>query len=62
MTQEEKIVLLTESIELVLLFHSGTFWDAAKAEQWRSITGNAEATTKVLCDHLRKVLKDIEKE
>lgn len=49
---------LRESLELVLLFHSGTYWDATKAARWKELTGNAEATTKVLCDHIRKVLGD----
>lgn len=47
-----------EALMLVLLFYStGPWTDAAKAE-WLKITGTREATTKVLCDHVRAVLAE----
>jgi len=48
---------LRDALRLVLLFYT-TEWTRTKQEQWRKITGKAEATTKVLCDHVRSVLRD----
>lgn len=47
-----------DAIKLVLLFHSGSPWDDAKRAEWLRITGTTEASTKVLCDHLRAVLAE----
>ena len=44
------------ALEAVLLFHSGGPWDAAKRARWLEITGNTEATTKILCDTVRGAL------
>ncbi len=40
----------------VLIFHHGGPWTADKCREWTAITGVEEATTKVLCDHIRSVL------
>ncbi len=54
--------LLNDSIEmkkalkLVLLFHDGSYWGPEKQHHWRATTGVCEATTNVMCDHIRKVL------
>lgn len=44
------------ALRLALLFHAGGPWgDAAQAEWWR-LSGSTEATTRVLCDHIRAAL------
>lgn len=45
----------------VLLFHSGSPWDAAKQEEWRHLTTCVlgepkEATTRTMCDMIRVAL------
>ena len=45
-----------DALRLVLLFHSGSPWDEAKCVEWFRITGTREASTKVLCDHVRSAL------
>ncbi len=47
---------LRESLEAVLLFHSGPPWNDVKALRWFNITQDPDCTTKKLCDHIRKVL------
>lgn len=49
-----------DAIKLALLFHSSSPWDDDKRAEWLRITGSTEATTKVLCDHLRAVLAESE--
>jgi hypothetical protein len=49
-----------DALQLALLFHSGGEWDDAKIAEWFRITGTREATTKVLCDHVRSMLTLIE--
>lgn len=39
-----------------LLFHSGGPWDAKRRDEWRRLTGSDEATTKVLCDTIRRII------
>jgi hypothetical protein len=39
----------------VLLFHRGGPWSEADRATWRKLTGEDEATTKVLCDLARRV-------
>jgi hypothetical protein len=49
--------LMDQALRAVLLFHSGAFpWTPEKANQWGSITGTDEVTTKVLCDTVRHAL------
>ncbi len=47
---------LTDALKLALMFHRGGIWSAENVAEWRRITGSDEATTKVMCDHIRKVL------
>jgi hypothetical protein len=47
---------LLDAIRLVLLFHGGGDWNKEHRAEWLRITGTAEATTKVMCDHLRSAL------
>lgn len=44
------------ALEAALLFHGGGLWDKEKSSKWFQLTKSHEATTKVLCDHIRKVL------
>lgn len=46
-----------DALRAVLLFHSASPWEQQQAE-WLRITGSREATTKVLCDHIRAVLAE----
>lgn len=43
------------ALTLPLLFYSAP-WNAENREQWLAITGEPEATTKIMCDHIRGVL------
>lgn len=49
-----------DALRLPLLFHGAGPWDDAKRLAWLRITGTEEATTKVMCDHLRMVLGIVE--
>lgn len=44
-----------DALKAVLIFHSGGNWMDVAGE-WLRITGTREATTKVLCDHVRSAL------
>lgn len=44
------------ALEAVLLFQRGGAWGAPERMIWERITGERDATTRVLCDHVRKVL------
>jgi hypothetical protein len=52
----EPSTVLGDALRLVLLFHAGGPWDAERQREWLRITGTTEATTKVLCDHIRAAL------
>lgn len=45
-----------DALRLVLLFHSGGVWGEAQKTEWLRITGTTEATTKVMCEHVRSAL------
>lgn len=47
---------MTKALDAVLIFHSGTEWDASRRAAWKRCTGSDEATTKVLCDTVRRAL------
>jgi hypothetical protein len=47
---------VADALRLVLLFHTGGDWTAERRAEWLRITGSTEATTKVLCDHVRSAL------
>jgi hypothetical protein len=40
----------------VLLFHRGGRWTGQDRNEWVMLTGEEEATTKVLCDLARRVM------
>lgn len=44
------------ALEAVLLFHSGGDWTDEKRERWLELTGNDFATTRSLCDFIRRVV------
>jgi hypothetical protein len=39
----------------VLLFHAAPSWDEKEKREWHELTGQMDATTKVLCDLAREV-------
>lgn len=45
-----------DALRLPLLFHHGGPWTPADRAEWIRITGVDEATTKVMCDHIRATL------
>jgi hypothetical protein len=45
----------------VLLFHRGGPWTEADRYAWRGLTGEDEATTKVLCDLARQTVTFVER-
>jgi len=47
---------LRDAAELPLMFHAGGIWLGDNPTRWKQITGTDEATTKVMCDHIRSVL------
>lgn len=49
----ERVRVLEDAVEMVLLYHSASPWDDAKTKRWERWTGRDEATTKALCDQLR---------
>jgi len=46
---------LRAAAQATLLFH-GSLWLPAQREEWKRLTGEDEATTKTLCDFVRKCL------
>lgn len=48
---------LEEALEMVLLYHSGSPWDVAKAKRWERWTGSGDASTRALCGQLRTLLE-----
>lgn len=48
---------LRDALKLPLLFHAGGPWDDERRKEWLRVTGTREASTKVLCDHLRAAIK-----
>lgn len=47
---------LYKTLEAVLLFHSASPWDDSKRLRWLELTGTTDATTKTLCETVRKAL------
>lgn len=45
-----------DALRLPLLFHHGGPWTPEDRAEWIRITGVDEATTKVMCDHIRATL------
>lgn len=51
-----EIEKLRDALRAVLLFHSCTGWGGPEVERWYNLTHETEATTKVLCDTVRRAL------
>ena len=49
---------LISLLEAVLIFYSNTNWDSIISTAWFNRTQRYEASTKVLCDVIRKVLSN----
>lgn len=47
------------ALRLPLLVHGAGPWTEERREEWRSITGTDEATTRVMCDTIRALLARI---
>jgi len=59
LSSEEMDVIADDAftaLDLVLRFHAGGPWTETDWFAWKVITGSDEATTKVMCDHIRSVL------
>ena len=52
---DDQIERLLGACAAVLMFFHGGEWTAERRAEWKRITGSDEATTKVLCDHIRNV-------
>lgn len=52
--------LLRDACRAVLLFHSGADWNEERRNEWHALTGEGEATTKILCDTVRRALAGID--
>lgn len=50
-------VKLAMALELPILFHTG---GPPNYRRWRKITGTEDMTTKVMCNHIRSVISEIE--
>jgi hypothetical protein len=46
---------LEAGLRAVLLFHSPSPWDQEKQRLWQEYTGGDDASTKALCDFIRKL-------
>ena len=52
---EEPSYEVRDALSLVLLFYT-IDWTPEKKAEWFRITGSHEASTKVMCDHIRSCL------
>lgn len=51
-----EVEVLRDALRAVLLFYSPSPWDEKKRNDWFDLTRETEATTKVLCDTVRRAL------
>ena len=49
--------IASDATRAVLLFYTAPRWTDTERQEWKSITGSDEATTKVLCDTMRALEK-----
>ena len=47
---------LRAALNLVLTFYTAPYWTPDLRSDWKEATGSGEATTKVLCDYIRRTL------
>jgi hypothetical protein len=52
---------LRAALEVVLLYLSPSPWDEAKSKRWEREVGQVEATTAILCGHIRSTLAAVRK-
>lgn len=45
-----------DALKLPLLFYAAGTWTGPQRDEWQRITGTREATTRLMCDHIRAVL------
>lgn len=53
---------LKDAARLTLMFHAGGPWDGERAAEWTRLTGHKDATTKILCDFIRKAIAKSEQD
>lgn len=53
----DEIERLRKLAKLPLLFYRAGYWTSREAVEWESITGEHEATTRIMCDTIRNGLK-----
>jgi hypothetical protein len=52
-----KVIMMEDALKAVLMFHGSGPWTTDVREEWKKLTGEDEATTKVLCDVVRAALE-----
>jgi hypothetical protein len=55
--KEAEIAKLRAALELPLLFYTAD-WSEPTMARWLEITGTTQATTKIMCDHIRKAFAE----
>lgn len=58
--RDEELGRVREALELPLMFHAGGRWTSVRRKRWEEITGDTEATTHTMCDHIRAALAPVE--
>lgn len=51
---------LAKACRAVLLFHGASEWTPDVRSEWKELTGADEATTRTLCDAVRRALASIQ--
>lgn len=54
---QERQTALESALEIVLRLHRGGEWTKEDMDFWEAVTGSRWVTSKVMCDHIREVLK-----
>jgi hypothetical protein len=54
--QQIELAKCHNALKAVLLWHGAPTWSESEKATWEALTGNPEATTKVLCDFIRSTL------
>jgi len=57
--RDAEIKRLREACKATLMFHRECVWDTVKQQEWYELTGDPAATTKVLCDFVRRALAEV---
>ena len=53
-----RVAKLEAAVKATLLFHHGGEWTPKDQEAWFTLTGDWDASTKVLCNFARAALRD----